>query len=310
VARSPNEGSPGLIPADRLRQPDGATPGVVATFFRGRTFDAQLHRRVDSTLSLEHEEGATPDPNVPLTAGYSARFEGQVIPVNTGTHGFVVEGSGGIRLTVNGRVIIDNLAEWFPRVHQGVVDLEAGRPAAFLLEFSQRSGASRCRLLWSQPERELPDVAQLLERVRRDGTTLIVVDRADTWMEQIAKATAVRYAGSFKQGRNWLGGVHFVREHPLFAGLPVNVGMNWPYQAVVRDGHGRVGLLLEGEQLVAGLWHSYPMQLGTAVGVVPHGKGRIVLSTLDITDNLGAADGPSHVARRLLVNFIGFATAR
>ena len=165
---------------------------------------------------------------MPFTAGYSVRFEGQVLPVNTGTHGFVVQGSGGIRLTVNGKVIIDNLAEWFPRVHQGVIDLQAGQRAEFLLEFSQRSGASRCRLLWSQPERELPDVAQLLERVRRDGTTLVVVDRADTWMEQIAKATAVRSDGSFKQGRNWLGGVHFVREHPLFADLPVNVGMNWP----------------------------------------------------------------------------------
>ncbi len=307
VARSPNEGTPGLIPADRLRQVDGTTPGVQATFFRGRAFDAQVHRRVDANVSLEHEEGATPDPNVPLTAGYSVRFEGQVIPVNTGTHGFVVEGSGGIRLTVNGKVIIDNLAEWFPRVHQGVIDLAAGQPATFLLEFSQRSGASRCRLLWSQPERDLPDVGQLLERVRRDGTTLIVVDRADTWMEQIAKATGLRYEGSFKQGRNWLGGVHFVREHPLFADLPTNVGMNWPYQAVVRDGHGRVGLVMEGEHLVAGLWHSYPMQLGAVVAVVPHGKGRIVLSTLDIVDNLGAADGPSHVARKLLVNFIRFA---
>lgn len=307
VARSPNEGEPGLIPADRLRQLNGQSPGVAATFFRGRNFESRLHRRTDAVVSLEHEEGATPDPNVPLTSGYSVRFDGQVVPVNTGTHGFVVEGSGGIRLTVNGKVIIDNLAEWFPRVHQGVIELEAGTPATFLLEFSQRSGASKCRLLWSQPERGLPDVARLLERVRRDGTTLVVADRADTWMEQISKATGVKYSGSFKQGRNWLGGVHFVREHPLFAGLPVNVGMNWPYQAVVRDGHGRIGLQLEGEQLVAGLWHSYPMQLGTAVGVIRHGDGRIVFSTLDIVDNLGRADGPSHVARKLLANFLQFA---
>jgi hypothetical protein len=52
------------------------------------------------------------------------------------------------------------------------------------------------------------------------------------------------------------------------------------------------------------------MQLGTAVGIVPHGAGRIVVSTLDIADNLNAADGPSHVARKLLVNFLRFAADR
>jgi hypothetical protein len=306
VARSPNEGTPGLVPADRLRQADGR-PGLAATFYRGRNFETEVHRRVDATVSLAHEEGATPDPAVPLTQGYSVKWSGQVLPVNTGTHGFVVEGSGGIRLTVNGKVIIDNLAEWFPRVHQGVIDLVSGEPATVLLEFSQRSGASRARLLWSQPETDLPDIDAMLERVRRDGTMLVLIDRADTWMETLARVTGVKYTGSFKQGRNWLGGVHFVRKHPLFAGLPGDSGMNWPYQAVVRDGHGRIGLELEGEELVAGLWHAYPMKLGTAVGVIPHGKGRIIFSTLDLCDNLGASDGPSHVARQLVSNFLAYA---
>jgi hypothetical protein len=85
--------------------------------------------------------------------------------------------------------------------------------------------------------------------------------------------------------------------------------MDWPYQAVVRDGQQRVGLLLEGEELVAGAWHSYPLQLGTAVGIVRHGSGRIIVSTLDIADNLNADDGPSHVARKLLTNFLLFAEA-
>ena len=52
--------------------------------------------------------------------------------------------------------------------------------------------------------------------------------------------------------------------------LPVNCGMNWPYQALVRDGRTRFGVIAEGEELVAGAWHSYPMQLGTAVGPAGH----------------------------------------
>jgi beta-galactosidase len=131
-----------------------------------------------------------------------------------------------------------------------------------------------------------------------------VLDRADTWMDLIAKNTAVTCGGSFKVGTAWLGGIHFVREHPLFKDLPVNQAMDWPYQAVVKNGRSRFGLLLEGEELVAGVWHCYPMQLGTAVGIIPCGKGRIIVSTLDMCGNLSSAEEPAHVACKLLCNFL------
>jgi hypothetical protein len=131
-------------------------------------------------------------------------------------------------------------------------------------------------------------------------------------------APSIKYNGSFTVGRTWAGGVHFVREHPLFKDLPVNDGMNWPYQAVVRDGNNRSGLLLEGEELVAGAFHAntplanppVPIHLGTAVGIIPCGKGKIIVSTLDIASNLNGPDGPADVARKLLCNFIEYAVAK
>jgi hypothetical protein len=107
-------------------------------------------------------------------------------------------------------------------------------------------------------------------------------------------------------GTAWLGGLHFVREHPLFDGLPVNCAMDWPFQAVVRNGKTRSGLRLEGETLVAGAYHCYPMSLGTAVGIIPCGKGRIIVSTLDIADQLHSSDTSAEVARKLFCNFIRF----
>jgi hypothetical protein len=52
------------------------------------------------------------------------------------------------------------------------------------------------------------------------------------------------------------------------------------------------------------------MQLGTVAGVIPLGRGRVVFSTLDICSNLNAPDGPAHVARKLLCNFLEYAGAR
>lgn len=101
---------------------------------------------------------------------------------------------------------------------------------------------------------------------------MLILDRADTWMNLITNHTSVKYAGAFQIGTAWLGGLHFARAHPLFKDLPVNVAMDWPYQAVVRNGKTRPGLRLDGEELVAGAWHSYSMDLGTAVGIIPCGK--------------------------------------
>jgi hypothetical protein len=160
------------------------------------------------------------------------------------------------------------------------------------------------------PETGAPDPQRLIERALRDGTTLLILDYAEVWMDLVRKNTGVSYGGSFKVGTTWLGGIHFVRRHPLFKDLPVDGALDWPYQAVVRNGNERIGLLLEGEELVAGAWHSFPMQLGTAVGVVPAGRGRVVVSTLDIVENVPAGGGPAGVARKLLCNFIEYAEAR
>jgi hypothetical protein len=49
------------------------------------------------------------------------------------------------------------------------------------------------------------------------------------------------------------------------------------------------------------------MELGTAVGIIPCGKGKIIVSTLDIAGQLDSADTSAGVARKLLCNFIDYA---
>ena len=109
---------------------------------------------------------------------------------------------------------------------------------------------------------------------------------------------------------HWVGGVHFVKAHPLFKDLPGNVGMSWPYQALVHDGDHRLGLKLEGEELVAGVYRSHGFNLGTAVGIIPCGKGKIIFSTLDIMPNLDLTSGSSDVAKKLIYNFIEYSQTR
>jgi hypothetical protein len=126
-----------------------------------------------------------------------------------------------------------------------------------------------------------------------------------------AQATGIKYDGTlFLNGDGWMTGQYFVREHPLFKELPVNCGLDWPYEKVVQSGRNRYFMKMEGEEFVAGGYHTFrPRGFGTAVAVIPFGKGKIVVSSLDIVSNLASPEGPADVARKLLCNYIEFAGA-
>ena len=306
VTRPPNEGNPVEIPADSFRLPDSFQHGLTTSFFADPGFERPIYQRTDANVNFSVPDGATPDPTLLMTENYGVRWEGRIVPSATGEIEFATESNDGVRLWVNGQLLFDDMQTRNNLVNRGHISLEAGKPVVIRLEYWHRRGDARCRLLWSQPEAHPPDPERLIQRVRDDGTTLLILDRADTWMPLIQKATGVQYHGSFTIGTAWLGGLHFVRKHLLFDGLPVNTAMDWPYQAVVSNGKTRSGLLLDGEDLVAGAWHCYPMKLGTAVGVIPCGKGKIVVSTLNIADELNSSDTSACVPRKLLCNFIDF----
>jgi len=315
VTRAPGMSSPVLVPAECFRGPEGK-PGLRTTFFEaGRGGRPQpLATRTDAALALSVTDGATPDPAVPMISNYRVRWEGRLVPPVTGRYTLGIQASGATRVFLDGKLFVEGAGSASGRWASAPVDFTAGHAVALRVEFEQRRGNGLCHLLWSPPDVDPVDVERIFARVRDDGTTLVLLDFADTWMDLVARHTGVRYAGSFKIGTAWAGGQHFVRAHPLFAGLPVDGALDWPYQAVVRNGNERSGLLLEGEELVAGAWHAHleaaPQKLGTAVGVIPLGKGRIVFSTLGIAENLGSAEAPAHVAKKLFCNFLSPASSR
>lgn len=310
VTRSPDEDLLRPIPTAQLRYKN--KPGLQASFYSGRHFARLEAERLDVAIDLNINEGAIPDPGFPGTEQYQVRWEGELLPTKDGIHAFgVTAGGGGIRLQIAGKTLIDSLGKRGRESSERVMlELKAGQPVPVLMEFAHHRGAGRCELLWAPPVETPPNLDRLFERVRDDGTKLVILEYADHWMPLIMKYSKLRYSGSFKVGSAWLGGIHFIREHPLAEGLPVNTAMDWPYQALVRNGKERSGLLIEGEEFVAGAWHcneeNSPMQLGTALGVVPCGKGSIIVSTLDISRQLGSEDGPAQVARRMLCNFLKY----
>jgi outer membrane protein assembly factor BamB len=83
---------------------------------------------------------------------FSARWEGLLQPSETGRHTFHVQAKDGFRLWIEKRLLLDFWSpRWFTAAEAAMVELEAGKPVAFLLEYVNRGGAPSLSLSWKPP---------------------------------------------------------------------------------------------------------------------------------------------------------------
>jgi beta-galactosidase len=306
VARPPND-MPQVIPPEYFTSAEGQTAGIACTVFNQRD-TKQEARRIDKNVAFRCADGSTPDPGLPLTEYYGVRWEGWLKPPVTGSYAFQIQHDGRAKLWIDNQPVLDHAgAKNAPKDEQIALRLEAGKTVAIRFEYFHNRKDASAEVRWAIPQSKALNAARLFERVRQDGTTLILADYLDTWKPLLAEHAGLKMGESFEIGIDWVGGQYFVKEHPLFKSLPVNQALNWPYEQVVKKGRARYGIQMEGEELVAGCYRTWPFFLGTSVGVVPLGKGRIILSTLDIVPNLDVENGPASVARKLLCNYLEYA---
>ncbi|MFC1762725.1 glycoside hydrolase family 2 protein [Planctomycetota bacterium] len=142
-----------------------------------------------------------------------------------------------------------------------------------------------------------------------DGHNLVIIKNADLWADFLSTQEVVDYRGKRAIGRDGVGGNYFVRQHPLFTGLPVNTAFNWEYQSLAqtRD-RQRYGLRLKGEQCVVGCYADHKHEVMSAVGIIPLGRGRIIISTLDLASAIKSDDRAAIMARQILLNYLKYAS--
>jgi len=146
----------------------------------------------------------------------------------------------------------------------------------------------------------------LLDWVAR-GNALVVIDAAPQWARFFGEKEIIDERGSVNARPHWYGGNFFVRNHPLFAGLPTDRGFGWVYQTLARYSRKRVGLRLTptpGLQTVVGLQVDHRPELFSAVVTFPHGEGLVVLSTLDLIGASKSTKQSTAAATRILLNYL------
>jgi hypothetical protein len=148
-----------------------------------------------------------------------------------------------------------------------------------------RSGRPKGKYLlvgdFNPPANEKPLVTDILEWVNV-GNTLIVIYNTDTWASYLSKKEVMDYRGFYELGKVWYGGNYFVKDHRLFDGLPQSCVFNWEYQCFAAYNKNRIGLRMFNGETIVGCVSDHKQEVYSALSVVPHGRGKIILCALDI----------------------------
>lgn len=126
-----------------------------------------------------------------------------------------------------------------------------------------------------------PLVTNLLEWVN-NGNTLVVIGNQEKWAAYLAKKEVVDYRGMQVLGTSWYGGNFFVKRHPFFTGLPQDCVFNWEYQSLATYNKSRIGLRILNGETVVGCVSDHKPEVYSALSVIPHGRGKVVICTLDL----------------------------
>jgi len=143
-----------------------AGTGLLGQYYRSRRIDccvplpndmfgALLFSRVDPQINIHSGNGQYPDPRL-AGGAYAIRWTGQILPRYSETYTFVTHSDDGVRVWVNGQVLID---DWM--THAGVVDtasmtLTAGQLYDIKIEYYENDVSGAVMVLqWQSASQQL-----------------------------------------------------------------------------------------------------------------------------------------------------------
>jgi glucose/arabinose dehydrogenase/regulation of enolase protein 1 (concanavalin A-like superfamily) len=123
--------------------------GLRGEYYDNIDFTALMITRVDATVNFDWGGGS---PGVSIGANtFSVRWTGQVQPLYSQTYTFYTTSDDGVRLWVNGQLIVDNWTDHAATENNGTITLVAGQRYDIKLEYYERNGQAVIKLAWSSP---------------------------------------------------------------------------------------------------------------------------------------------------------------
>jgi alpha-D-xyloside xylohydrolase len=151
---------PEQIPSNLLFDAAGQPGGLTASYFAGANFEKLVARRTEARIDISIPDtvklpNRDINPALPPEGSCSVRWEGFVEPSVSGVYAFETFSNCGVRLWVNGRLVMDHWRQdWLPWLEVAQVPMEAGRRYGLKLEWSRDEKMPTMRLRWKTPSAE------------------------------------------------------------------------------------------------------------------------------------------------------------
>lgn len=133
--------------------PLGTGNGLLGAYFDDVTLADLVVERTDPTVNFDYGSGS-PDSQI-ASDTFSARWTGKVEARFTETFTFRTTSDDGVRLWVNGQLIIDDWNDHPAMDRSGSIALVAGQKYSIVLEYYENSGDAEIALAWSSPSQPL-----------------------------------------------------------------------------------------------------------------------------------------------------------
>lgn len=181
-----------LISPEHFRTNNGK-PGINVKYYRDSEFKNLSYEQIEPNINHLWYTGR---PDYMTDSAFSVRWEGKLVPTQTGKYQFHLKSYDVKRIILNGK----ELPYIYTSVEQytDFVNLKAGREYNFVLEMQNRStGAAKMKLFWKTPE--IFKKEETIEE--RDKTRNVYLPAGSSWLD-------------FWTGKRHLGGQTIVADAP------------------------------------------------------------------------------------------------
>lgn len=170
------------IPSQYLRTPDGKT-GLTVQYFEGVNFEVPKGKLVDE--KIDHTWPSPPLAEIPgglaKLEDFSARWEGGILAPEDGEYEIGVAADDGMRLFLDGEMVVDDWTTSAERHHGVKRTLKRGDRLKVRIDYYQGGGDRSLRLTWRRPA-ELRAAAKLAEATR-DFTVSTYLPKGADWYD-------------------------------------------------------------------------------------------------------------------------------
>ena len=129
-----------------------ATSGLTGIYFNNSDFTGSTTSRNDKTIAFTWR-GASPATNISGTT-FSVRWHGVVKPYTTENHTFITRNNDGVRLWVDGKLLIDSWKSQPTTTRSATIALKQNRLYDIRVEhFADSGGSQTMQLTWDTPTR-------------------------------------------------------------------------------------------------------------------------------------------------------------